>query len=163
MSALVPFIPDPNLDLFFERDVDVPLERVWAAWTQPELITQWFTPAPWVTAECDIELRPGGRFRTLMRSPEGEEFDNTGCYLEVVENQRLVWTGLLGPGYRPMPDSGPVPFTAVITLEPTASGTRYSALAIHGTPDVCARHAELGFHDGWGTALDQLVALAKSM
>jgi uncharacterized protein YndB with AHSA1/START domain len=163
MSPLSSFTPHPDLDLLLERDVDVAPARVWAAWTQPEQITKWFTPAPWVTTECDIDLRPGGRFRTVMRSPEGEEFDNEGCYLEVVENERLVFTSVLGPGYRPTPDPGSVPFTAVITLEPTAGGTRYSALAIHGTPDVCARHVDMGFHTGWGAALDQLVALAKTM
>jgi uncharacterized protein YndB with AHSA1/START domain len=73
--------PDPTRDLVLERTLDVPPERVWAAWTQPELLKQWFTPAPWQTVDAEVELRPGGAFRTVMRSPEGEEFDNTGCIL----------------------------------------------------------------------------------
>jgi uncharacterized protein YndB with AHSA1/START domain len=92
---------DPKLDLVLERVVDVPPNLVWAAWTTPEYVKKWFTPAPWQTIECEIDLRPGGIFRTLMRSPEGQEFPNIGCYLEVIENQKLVWTAALKPGYPP--------------------------------------------------------------
>jgi uncharacterized protein YndB with AHSA1/START domain len=51
--------------------------------------------------DCEIDLRPGGIFRTTMRSPEGEEFPNFGCYLEVIPNEQLIWTNALQPGYRP--------------------------------------------------------------
>ena len=98
-TALTPL--NPALDLQFERVVDVPRAALWAGWTQPALIKQWFTPAPWVTEDCEIELRPGGIFRTVMRSPEGKRYPNQGCFLEVVENERLVWTNALGPGFRP--------------------------------------------------------------
>ncbi len=154
--------PDPDRDLLLERDVDVTPDLVWAAWTQPEHLKRWFAPLPYTTPECEIDLRPGGLFRTVMRSPEGETFDNVGCYLAVVENERLVFTSVLGPSYRPSGETD-LPFTAVITLEPTGSGTRYSALAMHGTPEVAKRHDEMGFHEGWGIALDQLVAVAKEL
>lgn len=91
--------PDPQLDLFFERLIDLSPELVWAAWTTPAHLKQWFTPAPWRTIDCDIDLRPGGRFRTVMCSPEGQEFPNLGCYLEIIPNQKLVWTNALQPGY----------------------------------------------------------------
>jgi uncharacterized protein YndB with AHSA1/START domain len=65
---------DPRLDLLLQRVVDVPPELVWAAWTKPEHVKKWFTPAPWTTVDCEIDLRPGGIFRTVMRSPEGQEF-----------------------------------------------------------------------------------------
>ncbi|MGR8935897.1 MAG: SRPBCC domain-containing protein [Gammaproteobacteria bacterium] len=42
---------DPQFDLFFERFVDVPKERVWQAWTEAEYLKQWFTPAPWKTVD----------------------------------------------------------------------------------------------------------------
>ena len=53
--------------------------------------------------------------------------------------------------------------TAVISIEPAEHGTRYSALAMHGDAETRERHAEMGFYDGWGTALDQLVATAREM
>lgn len=107
--------PDPRLDLVLERMVDVPPERVWKAWTEPEHLKERFTPAPWDTIECEIDLRPGGIFRTVMRSPEGREVDaGAGCYLEVVENERLVWTTALEPGYRPARRSGEADATDVV-------------------------------------------------
>ncbi|MCC2671652.1 MAG: polyketide cyclase [Armatimonadetes bacterium] len=161
---------NPALDLLLERFVDVPRELVWKAWTEPEHLKKWFTPAPWSTPECEIDLRPGGTFHTVMQSPEGERFDNHGCYLEVVENERLVWTNALEPGFRP---AGPLPagsaecaelrFTAVITFEAHGTGTRYTALALHGDPATKDRHEEMGFHEGWGQALEQLIEVVKSL
>lgn len=145
---------NPELDLVLERTVPVPPQAVWDAWTRPEQLMQWFTPRPWSTVACDIDLRPGGVFRTVMRSPEGEEFDNPGCYLVVDPGRRLVFTDALGPGYRPRAE----PFmTAEIHIEPDGAGTRYRAIARHADPDARVKHEEMGFAEGWGTALDQLV------
>lgn len=93
--------PNAKLDLSFTRVVDVPRAQVWRAWTEPELLKHWFCPLPWKTIDCEIDLRPGGVFRTTMQSPEGVEFPNLGCYLEVVPDTKLVWTNAMLPGYRP--------------------------------------------------------------
>lgn len=153
--------PNPSLDLVLERTVAVAPERVWAAWTQPELLMQWFTPVPWKTVACEIDLRPGGRFNTTMESPEGERFPSEGCYLEVVPDRLLVFTSVMAEGFRPLvAGEGDLPFTGRIELEPTADGgTRYRAIAIHADEAGCSQHREMGFEDGWGAALDQLVAL----
>jgi uncharacterized protein YndB with AHSA1/START domain len=151
--------PNPKLDLVIERVVDVPRELLWEGWTKPEYLKQWFTPAPWTISECEVDLRPGGVFRTIMRSPEGEEHLNIGCYLEVVPNERLVWTDALQAGYRPSEN----PFiTAVITFKTEGTGTRYTAIVIHKDEATRQRHEDMGFYQGWGTALDQLVALLKA-
>jgi uncharacterized protein YndB with AHSA1/START domain len=163
--SFTPYPADPDLDLVLEREVDVPPELVWRAWTEPELLKQFFTPRPWETPECEIDLRPGGIFRSVMRSPEGDEFDNTGCYLEIVPNEKLSWTSVLGPDYRPNPSGpGDLAMTAIIELEPNGrGGTRYRAVAVHNDVDTCKRHEEMGFHDGWGTVLDQLVELVARL
>ena len=95
-----------------------------------------------------------------MRSPEGQDFPNEGCYLDVVPNERLVWTDALRPGYRP---SEKPFFTAVITLETHGTGTRYTATALHRDVAGRTQHEAMGFHGGWSTALDQLVAHAHGM
>src|ERR1700736_2526133 len=74
---------DPKLDLVLEREIDVPVELVWKAWTTPEHLRHWFAPKPWSITACELDLRPGGSINFTMRSPEGEEFPNTQCYLEV--------------------------------------------------------------------------------
>ena len=151
--------PDPRLDLVLQREIDVPRELVWAAWTQPEHLVKWFAPAPWSITECEVDLRPGGMLRFVMRSPEGQEFPNVGCYLEVVPIERLVWTDALLPGYRPSEEPF---FTAVLTLEPRGSGTLYTAIALHRDEANRQKHEEMGFHEGWGQVLDQLVAYIKT-
>jgi uncharacterized protein YndB with AHSA1/START domain len=159
------YTPNPKLDLVLERVVPVSPDRIWRAWTEPEQLKQWFCPRPWQTTACEIDLRPGGRFYTVMQGPDGKEvFPNTGCYLEVVPNERLVWTGALGPGFRPAdhPDDVPV-FTAIIAIERVDGGSKYTAIAMHRDPEATAKHKEMGFHEGWGAALDQLVELAQTM
>jgi uncharacterized protein YndB with AHSA1/START domain len=154
---------DPTLDLVLERTVDVPPDLVWLAWTRPEHVKAWFAPAPWTTVDCDIDLRPGGAFRTVMRSPEGQEFPSVGCYLEIVPERKLVWTSALEPGFRPAPRGPGVPFlfTAVIALEPHEGGTRYTAIAMHQDEKSRAEHDAMGFRHGWGAALEQLVEHMK--
>lgn len=151
---------DPALDLVLERDIDVPQALVWKMWTEPEHVKRWFAPAPWTISECDIDLRPGGQFYTVMRSPEGQSFPNLGCYLEIVPNEKLVFTNALAPGYRPSEQPF---FTAILTLEPTATGTKYTAVAKHKDGAGRQQHEEMGFQEGWGQVLEQLVAQAKGM
>ena len=155
--------PDPKLDLVLERIVDVPPELVFEAWTTPERILKWFAPKPWKTIACELDLRPGGKFNTTMQSPEGQNYPGEGCFLEVSKPGRLVWTGILAAGYRPKPKAeGDLPFTCILTFEPHGTGTKYTAKAIHGSEADAKTHADMGFHGGWGTCLDQLVALMKT-
>ncbi len=165
-----PFTVDAERDLVLERITDIPPEAVFAAWTTPELMVQWFTPAPWRTVSVDLDLRPGGIFRTVMRSPEGEDIDaGAGCVLEVVPNARFAWTGALGPDFRPHPAEAiaaiPFAFSAVITVEAHdvdgVRGTRYRAHAVHADAAGRAAHDAMGFLPGWGAAFDQLVALMR--
>lgn len=146
---------NPELDLKLERVVSVAPELVWKAWTRPEHVVHWFTPAPWKTIDCDIELKPGGIFRTVMQSPEGDQVDSSGCYLAVEKGRKLIFTDALLPGYRPAESAF---MTAMILIELHEDGTKYTAIAKHKTATDRASHEEMGFLDGWSTALDQLVA-----
>jgi uncharacterized protein YndB with AHSA1/START domain len=169
MNALNKLKPNAELDLMFERVIDVHRGLVWAAWTTPEQLKKWFTPAPWKTVDCEIDLRPGGIFRTVMSSPEGQDFTNLGCYLEIVTHEKLVWTNALEPGFRPVNhfagkathECAEFAVTAVISLEPDLTGTKYTALVMHTDKEARIKHEKMGFYEGWGAALDQLVAMIK--
>lgn len=156
-------------DLVLERVMDAPRQLIWEAWTSPEHLKRWWAPKPYQTTECEIDLRPGGIFRTRMVGPDGFDEDGAGCFLEVVEAAKIVWTSALGPGYRPN-DLGPeegcagFPFTAVITLEDTGDGkTRYKAVAMHRNAADRDTHEKMGFHEGWGTCAAQLEQVAQSL
>lgn len=146
--------------LRLERDVRVSAEHLWRGWTDPSVLVQWFTPAPWRTTEAEVDCRPGGIFRTVMEGPDGERNEGAGCILEAAPGRRLVWTSALLPGYVPAPAvEGDFVFTAVIEMEPRDGGARYRATLFHSTPEDARRHSEMGFEAGWSAALDQLVAL----
>jgi uncharacterized protein YndB with AHSA1/START domain len=161
--TFTPHTVNPELDLELLRHVPVSPSAVFAAWTTPESVKQWFAPRPYSVTVCEIDLRPGGGFRTAMNSPEGEQvFDSTGCYLEVIPDERLVWTDALTTGFRPQPSD--MPFTAILELRSDESGgCHYRAVAIHQDPQARQQHAEMGFHEGWGTVVDQLVEHIQSV
>jgi uncharacterized protein YndB with AHSA1/START domain len=158
-----------HFNLSFSRVVDVPRAKVWQAWTRPEHLMPWFCPRPWQTIECEMDLQAGGLFRTVMQSPDGQTFPNLGCYLQIVDQRKLVWTNALLPGFRPVPPPTPArdgehvnfTFTAIIELADEGPGTRYQATVLHGDEAGMKKHQALGFEQGWGIALDQMVAMIK--
>ena len=158
---------EPN-DLVLERVLDAPRRLVWKAWTTPEHLKRWWAPRPYETPDCEMELRPGGKFYTRMTGPDGFEESGTGCFLEIVEGEKLVWTSALGEGYRPneldAAGCGAFPFTAIVTLEDAGEGrTRYRAVAMHASQADRDTHERMGFHDGWGTVASQLGEVAAGL
>lgn len=158
-----------DLDLVLERTLNAPRELVWRALTETELLKRWFAPRPYEISEFELDLRPGGIFRMRMVGPDG--FDtghgNPGCVLEVVERERLAWTSALGPGFRPA-EMGEgcesFPMTAVMILADAGGGkTLYRAVALHKNEADRDTHAQMGFHEGWGTCASQLEELAGEM
>jgi len=151
---------DSRLDLTLTRFIDAPRALVWTAWTDPEHLKKWWTPAPYTTPVCEMDVRPGGIFRTVMRSPDGDEHDHQGVFVDVVERERIVFTDALLPGWRPVAN----PFmTAIITMTERDGGTEYTALVLHKDEADRVRHEEMGFHEGWNTCIDQLAALAERL
>ncbi|MEI8572845.1 polyketide cyclase [Methylomonas sp. LW13] len=143
-------------ELMLTRLIDAPPEKLYKAWTEPALLKQWFCPKPWTVAEAELDVRAGGTSIIVMRGPDGEEFPNQGIYLEVVPNERLVFTDAYTSAWEPSAK----PFmTGIITFTPEAGKTRYTARVLHWTAADRKAHEEMGFHEGWGKATDQLAEL----
>src|SRR4051812_26641863 len=102
-------------ELKLTRLIDAPREAVYRAWTDPELLKQWFAPLPWTTPEAKLELRAGGANLIVMRSPEGQDMPNAGSYLEVVPNEKLVFTDAYQGAWTPR--EGKPFMTVVLTFE----------------------------------------------
>lgn len=153
---------NPDLDLELIRFLKAPPAAIWRCWTDPALLRQWWAPKPVITREAIIDLRPGGRFFTMMILPSGDEHPTEGCFLAVQPERCLIFTDMLEAGFRPAttPIFG---FTAIITMVPEGAGTRYTAQALHKTHEICQQHANMGFHEGWGAAASQLEALASTI
>ena len=145
-------------DLILTRIIAAPREKVFKAWTEPTLLKKWFAPLPWTAAKVETDVRVGGTSLIVMRSPEGKEFPGYGVYLEVVKNERLVFTDAFTKAWEPSEK----PFMVVeLTFEEQGENTKYTARVHHRTIADCEAHEKMGFHQGWVTCAEQLAALVE--
>ncbi len=147
-------------ELVLTRLIDAPREKLYRAWTDAALLKQWFAPLPWTTPHAELDVRPGGASNIVMRSPEGNDMPCPGVFLEVVPNQRLVFTDAYTSAWQPSEK----PFmTVILTFEDAGGKTRYTARVRHWTVADREAHEKMGFHQGWGQCADQLAALAAKL
>jgi uncharacterized protein YndB with AHSA1/START domain len=146
-------------ELVISRIIDAPREEVFKAWIDPRQLAQWWGPYGMSTPVCEMDLRPGGVFRTVMRAPDGTEYPTKGVFLEIVPPERIVFSDAFEPGFQPVAE----PFmTAIITFEALDDRTRYTARALHKSVSDREKHQHMGFYQGWNESLDRLSAcLAK--
>jgi uncharacterized protein YndB with AHSA1/START domain len=160
MTATAEAAPTSDRELVLIRIIDAPRAKVFKAWTDPELLKQWFAPLPYTTPVAELDVRPGGANLIVMRDPQGNDLPNRGVYLEVVENERLVFTDAYTKAWEPSRK----PFmTVIITLEDEGGKTRYTARVQHWTVADRETHEKMGFHRGWGQCTDQLAALVANL
>jgi uncharacterized protein YndB with AHSA1/START domain len=148
--------PASDRDLVLTRLIDAPRDKLFRAWTDPNLLKQWFAPLPYTTPVAELDVRPGGANFIVMRGPDGAEMPNRGIYLEVVKNERIVFTNAYVKAWEPSDK----PFmTVILTFEDEGGKTRYTALVRHWTIADRETHEKMGFDKGWGQCADQLEAL----
>src|SRR6266700_8121 len=148
--------PASDRDLVLTRIIDASCDKVFKAWTDPELLKQWFAPLPYTTPVAQVDLRPGGASLIVMRDPQGKDMPSRGVYLEVVENERLVFTDAYTKAWEPSEK----PFmTVILTFEDLGGKTKYTTRVRHWSVADREAHEKMGFHQGWGQCADQLVAL----
>jgi uncharacterized protein YndB with AHSA1/START domain len=149
--------PLSERELVLVRETHVPREKLFAAWTNPKLYPQWFCPKPWFVSDVKLDVRVGGGSEMIFNGPNGEKFPNNGVFLEIVPNERLVFTDAFHADWQPNPH---FMFVAIITFDALPNGgTRYTARARHWTKEACEKHAKMGFEQGWSIVFDQLVEL----
>jgi len=143
-------------ELVLTRLIDAPRELLYRAWTDAEMLKQWFAPLPYTTPHAELDVRPGGSNLVVMAGPDGQEMPNRGVYLEVVPNEKIVFTDAFVAAWVPAPK----PFmTVILTFADEAGKTRYTARVRHWTAEDRETHEKMGFHQGWGICADQLTAL----
>ena len=161
MSKHVTF--NPNLDFAIERFIDAPVRLVWEALTKPEHLKEWYMPKAWGrVARAEMDVRPGGIISIDIAVGDGPEVPNLGCVLEVLPMERLVWTSMLFPGYRPAVFDD-IPITAIMTMESVGAGTRYVFTALHRNEADFETNKTSGFYEGTEIAVDQFLAHVIAM
>jgi uncharacterized protein YndB with AHSA1/START domain len=152
-------------DLEISRYLAVSRAKVWKAWSDPKHIAQWWCPRPWTTQVLKFDFRPGGDFHTFMTGPDGNggegTSDNPGCFTEIVEMEKIVWTSMLTGGWRPATPW--LAMTGVFLMSDEGEGTRYIARALHRNAEDAKKHDDMGFQEGWGTMVSQTEEYAKSL
>lgn len=152
--------PSSDRELVLTRIINAPREKLFRAWTEPALLKQWFAPLPFTTPVAELDVRPGGANLIVMRDADGNDYPNRGIYLEVVKNERLVFTDAYTEAWKPSAK----PFmTAIVTFEDAGGKTKYTARALHWTVEDRETHEKMGFHEGWGQCADQLAALVARL
>lgn len=136
--------------LTIERTFDAPLQVVWDAWTRPEHITKWWAPKGMEVRVIAHEFRPGGQWKYAMTMPDGSEFISEGVYQEIVELERIVSSA----DFKPMTEG----VELHTQFEADGAKTKFTFRVIHATPEYCKQQEEMGFYNGWGSALDRLEA-----
>ncbi len=160
MSTRADHTDSNDRELSFTRLIDAPRENLFRAWTDPELLKQWFAPQPYTTPIAELDVRPGGSNLIVMRSPDGQDLPNRGVYLEVVENARLVFTDAYTRAWEPSQK----PFmTVILTFEDDGRKTRYTVRVRHWSVADREAHERMGFYEGWGQCADQLAEVARSL
>lgn len=157
------FAFNPKLDFAIERFIDAPPRLVWEALTRPEHLKEWYMPRPWGrVARVEMDVRPGGIISIDIAVADGPDAPNLGCILEAIPMERLVWTSMLFPGFRPAVFDD-IPITAIMTLAAVGTGTRYVFTALHrNAADLEANRAS-GFYQGTEMAVDQFVEHVLAM
>ena len=154
---------DPKLDFAIERFIDAPARLVWEALTKPEHLKEWYMPKAWGrVARAEMDVRPGGIFSIDIAVGDGREVPNLGCVLDVIPMERLVWTSMLFPGYRPAVFDD-IPITAIITMKSEGTGTRYVFTALHRNETDLETNKTSGFYEGTKIAIDQFVQHVSTM
>jgi uncharacterized protein YndB with AHSA1/START domain len=150
-------MPADSSELTIDRFIAAPPARVWQAWSTPDHLAKWWIPAPIECQVVKLDLRPGGGFETRMREGGGDFQPHVeACFLEVVPESRLVFTTVLKHGWQPTEPW--LALTAIITFTAEGNGTRYASRVLHKNAADSRKHEEMGFEEGWGTAIGQLAA-----
>ncbi|MBX9583760.1 MAG: SRPBCC family protein [Gemmataceae bacterium] len=140
-------------EVVITRSFDAPRERVWDAYTKPDLLKRWLSGPPgWTLAGCEIDLRPGGRYRFVWRDPDGAETGMGGVYREVARPERLVYTELFDQDWT----GGETVETVVLTEQD--GRTLLTSTIRYASPEGRAAALSCPMEEGMAASYDELAA-----
>ena len=141
------------------RTFDAPARMVFEAWTNADLVKRWWAPKCLGVSvvSCTAEVRPGGRYRYVLRHRTGDEVVFSGKYLEIDRPTRLVYTQV----YEPIPEAGEAVVT--ITFEERDGKTTMVSRQLHISAEVRAGVIGSGMERGMRETMDQLEELVRSL
>ncbi len=153
--------------IYITQIFDSPLSDVWKAWTESERIKKWWGPKNYKAPVVKVDLKEGGSYLYNMRSPEGEDFWNTGVYKEIVPMEKIVSTdsfadsegNIVPASHYGMSGDWPLELNVVVTFEEVDGKTKFT-LVLQGFPDRKNRDSA---EAGWKESLDKLTEYLKTL
>lgn len=140
------------------RIFDAPRELVFAAWTDPKHLAQWWGPTDFTTTTHSIDIHEGGVWRFVMHGPDGRDYQNRITYDEIVRPERIVYHHGGGD------DVEPVQFRTTVTFEDVGGKTRLTLQAVFPSAEERDRVIrEYGADKGMVQTLARLEAHIASM
>ena len=152
---------DNSNDFTVSRHIKAPRHVVWKAWMIPEHLEKWWCPAPLTCKVLSLDPRPSGGFDILIRDPGGEEMPQTGAFLEIVPEERIVFTTALTGEWRPA--ASYLPITAIISMADENDGTHYATRVLYKDEADRQKLGEMRFEAGWSASIDQLGEFVTQM
>ena len=140
-----------DFELSISREYAASRNDVFRAWVDREQLVKWWGPHGFTTPECEMDLRPGGRFRTVMRGPDGTDYPTEGVYREVSPPTRLVFSTPFGGEGQPKHEA-----FCEVTLTESRGRTRLTVRWRHQTVADREAHEKMGFERGWAQTLERL-------
>jgi uncharacterized protein YndB with AHSA1/START domain len=157
----------PEREFIIYRVFDAPRDLVFKAWTDPKRLAQWWGPKGFTNPLCELDVRPGGAYRIVMRSPEGTDCPVKGIYREVVAPERLVmtvdcsehpaeWQDLVKPN-RAKGEANPAgEILGTVTFEDVKGRSKLTIRQRFASNAIRDAMLKMGMPDGWAQSLDRL-------
>ncbi len=148
-----------NKALIITRVFDLPVNKVWDAFTKPEECKKWWGPKGYTCPSASIDLKVGGKYLHCMRSPEGVDMWSTGTYKEIIPQKKLVCTdsfsdekgNIIPAADLNMPGNWPLELLVTLTFEEVNGKTKMT-LDHKGLPPEILEDCE----KGWQQCFDKL-------
>lgn len=145
------------------RVFDASRELVFRIWTDPKYVALWWGIEGATNPVCQLDVRPGGRWRIDMRTAGGTVYQNGGMYLDVVENQRLVSTDVSDPASPAWKASPPGDRLNTVTFEDQGDGTRVTLRVQFKSVADRDLFVSAGVKEGIAQSLDRLERVLKTL
>jgi uncharacterized protein YndB with AHSA1/START domain len=161
-------------EFIITRVLDAPRSKVFYAWTDPVQMAKWWGPHSVTNVVSDMDVRPGGSYRIVMRGPDGTEYPIKGTYREIKPPAQLVmtvdasehpdeWHDLVKPNRSDREKNPCGLMLDTITFDDLGSKTRLTVRTRFESPEIRNAMLKMGISDGWAQSLERLSEVINHM
>ena len=141
--------------LKIEKTFNAPVQLVWDAWTKSVHILKWWAPSGMEIKVISHDFKVGGKWKYSMPMPDGNEFISEGTYKEIIELEKIITSA----DFKPMTEN----VELQTHFKADGNKTKFTFSVVHPTVEYCKQQEEMGFYNGWGSALERLEEVLRNM